>query len=197
MATTMTYRLQPPILVDYNDTRQQIADGDLLLYRRRGLISQAGRGEHCHAAMAAWWADDLFCIETRALRGGRAVTLSSQVRRYPGRIDVYEANPENLCPQYDAAAAVRFMRRLAGCDYGWLNLLAAALLHLPLVRLFVCVQTDDQAINAWPPFCSQAVAMADRLGGHVDPVPHLADRLTEPADLARSVFYRYRFTLVP
>jgi hypothetical protein len=37
--------------------------------------------------------------------------------------------------------------------------------------------------------------MADRIGGGVDPVPHLADRLTEPADLARSPFFRYRFTL--
>jgi hypothetical protein len=38
--------------------------------------------------------------------------------------------------------------------------------------------------------------MADRLGGGVDPVPHLADRLTEPADLARSPFYEYLFTLI-
>lgn len=38
--------------------------------------------------------------------------------------------------------------------------------------------------------------MADRVGGRVDPVPHLADRLTEPADLARSPFYQYLFTLV-
>ena len=29
--------------------------------------------------------------------------------------------------------------------------------------------------------------MADRAGG-VDPVPNLADRLTEPADLSRSTF---------
>ena len=33
--------------------------------------------------------------------------------------------------------------------------------------------------------------------GGVDPVPHLADRLTEPADLARSPFYKYRCTLLP
>jgi hypothetical protein len=39
--------------------------------------------------------------------------------------------------------------------------------------------------------------MADRLGGGVDPVENLPDRLTEPADLARSPFYRYRFTLLP
>ncbi len=37
--------------------------------------------------------------------------------------------------------------------------------------------------------------MTDRVGGGVDPVPHLADRLTEPADLARSPFYEYAFTL--
>ena len=34
------------ILVRYGDVRQGICDGDLLLYRRRGLISVAGRGEH-------------------------------------------------------------------------------------------------------------------------------------------------------
>ena len=58
------------------------------------------------------------------------------------------------------------------------------------------VKTDDRAVDRRPPFCSHACAMADRLGGQVDPVPQLSDRLTEPADLARSPFYRYRFTLI-
>jgi len=40
-----------------------------------------------------------------------------------------------------------------------------------------------------------ALTLADRLGGWVDPVPHLADRLVEPGDLARSLFYQYLFTL--
>ena len=71
----------------------------------------------------------------------------------------------------------------------------AAALHLPLVRMFVRPSLDDDQPSRRPPFCSQACVMADRLGGGVDPVPHLADRLTEPADLARSPFYRYRFTL--
>jgi hypothetical protein len=73
----------------------------------------------------------------------------------------------------------------------------AALLHLPLVRWFVKPELDDNAIDRRPPFCSQACAMADRQGGGVDPVKDLADRLTEPADLARSPFYQYRFTLLP
>lgn len=45
-------------LVSYRDARPQIGDGDLLLYRRRGLISIAGRGDHSHAAKAAWWGHD-------------------------------------------------------------------------------------------------------------------------------------------
>ena len=183
--------------IGYAEARDQIADGDVLLYRRRGLISIAGRGLHGHAAMDARWGDDLFCLEIRELFGGRAVTLSSQVERYPGRIDVYRANPDNRWPEYDAAGAARFMRRLAGCDYGWLNLAAAGLLHLPWIRLCLKANTNDEAVSRRPPFCSQAVAAAHRIGGRVDPVNHLADRLTEPADLARSSFYRYQFTLTP
>jgi len=193
----MTVEKEQCRLVPYCDVRDQIADGDSLLYRRRNLISIAGRGNHSHAAKVVRWNEDLFCVEIREWVGGRAVTLSSQVKRYPGRIDVCETNPRNRWPEYDRAGAVRYMRRLAGCDYGWLNLLGTAMLHLPWIRLWIRANTNDKAANRRPPFCSQAVAMADRIGGGVDPVPHLADRLTEPADLARSPLYRYRFTLIP
>jgi len=181
-------------LVRYRDVRNRIRDGDLLLFRSRGLIAACGRGVHSHAAKAAWWGDDLFCLEVQ-WSGGRAVMLSGQVRRRPGRCDVFEVNPDNRWPHYDRAAATRFMRRLCGCRYGYVGLAGAALLHLPVVRYFVRAETDDKAITRRPPFCSHACAMADRIGGRVDPVENLADRLTEPADLARSPFYRYRFTL--
>ncbi len=182
--------------VRLKDVGREIQDADLLLFRRRGLISIAGRGEHSHAAKAAWWDDDLFCLEIREFKGGRAVTLESQVERFSGRIDVLEANHSDRWTEYDRSQATKFMRQLAGCDYGYASLLTAALLHLPLVRLAVKSEINDTAIDRRPPFCSQACAMADRVGGGVDPVPHLADRLTEPADLARSPFYHYRFTLV-
>ncbi len=179
------------------DARSQIADGDLLLFRHRGPIAIAGRGEHSHAAKAAWWGDDLFCLEVREWHGGRAVTLESQVKKFPGRMDVYHTNPANRWPEYDRTRATTMMRRLAGCDYGYAAVLAAAMLHLPFIRMAARADTDDRAIARRPPYCSQACAMVDRLGGGVDPVPHLADRLTEPADLARSPFYEYTFTLVP
>lgn len=192
----VTHRKQPHF-APLSQARQHIADGDLLLFRRRSLIAVAGRGEHSHAAKAAWWGDELFCLEVREWHGGRAVTLESQVRKFSGRIDVYRANAHQRWPEYDRTLSTQFMRRLAGCDYGYAAVLAAAMLHLPLVRLAVRAEVDDRAIDRRPPFCSQACAMADRLGGGVDPVPHLADQLTEPADLARSPFYEYLLTLTP
>jgi hypothetical protein len=190
-------RSTQPHFVTLADARDEIADGDLLLLRRRGLISIAGRGAHSHAAKAAWWGTDLFCLEVREWHGGRAVTLESQVRERPGRIDLYRANPANRWPEYDRTRSTTMMRRLAGCDYGYVAVLAAAMLHLPFIRMALRAEVDDDAIDHRPPFCSQACAMTDRLGGGVDPVPYLADRLTEPADLARSPFYQYAFTLIP
>ena len=188
-------------LVPFKDARKRLFDGDLLLFRRRpyslgSLIAIAGRGVHSHAGKIAWWGDEPFCVEVREWYGGRAVTLASQVRKYPGRIDVFRTNPKFRWPRYNRLAAVRYMRRLAGCDYGYASVLSASLLHLPVARLWARPTTDDQQIATRPPFCSQAVVMADRIAGGVDPVPHLADRLTEPADLAQSPFYEYSMTLV-
>jgi hypothetical protein len=180
-------------------SESQIRDGDLFLIRGRGIVARligvAGRSPYTHAARAIWWGDILFCCEVRELKGGRAVTLESQVRKYPGLVDVFETNPGQRWPEYDRGGALDYMRRLAGCDYGYIGVLRAALWHLPLWRWLVRPDINDQRVTCEPPFCSQACVMADRIGGRVDPVPHLADRVTEPADLARSPFYRYRFTL--
>jgi len=180
----------------YADVRDQIRHSDLLLYRRRrSLIARAGRGEWCHAAKALWWGSHLMVAETRGFRGARAILLSREVRRRPGQIDVFEANPDAR-PDYNRWSAAGYMIRLAGTDYGWISVIRTALTHLPVIRLCVQPDLDDTATDRRPPFCSQAVAIADRIYGGVDPVPNLADRLTEPCDLARSSFYKYRFTLL-
>src|SRR5262249_32959440 len=111
---SMNHPTTPTRYVRFADAKHQIADGDLLLFRRRSLISIAGRGTHSHAAKAAWWDGDLFCLEVREWHGGRAVTLESQVKRFPTRIDVYHTNPSNRWPEYDRTRSTTMMRRLAG-----------------------------------------------------------------------------------
>ena len=196
----------------YSAVRQEIRNADLLLLEGGGWIARAGRSPYRHAAMASWWGTDLMLIEMVQWHGGRAVTLSSQVERFPGRWDVFRAAPggDRRWPDFHRVEAVRFMRRLAGQPYGWWSILAISCLHLPgLWRLpwarriarrgDRCEAVPDGSLaDAFgPAICSEGVSAAYRLGGGIDPVPGLADRLTEPGDLARSQFFAYQFTLVP
>jgi len=189
----------------FRDAAKCIETGDLLLFRARWrpsslLIGRAGRSEYVHAARAAWEAGELRLLDTLQGRGARNVSLRDQVDRFPGSWDVFETNPGNIAEalggEYSADAAVAKIQEYVGRPYGWLAILRAALVHLPFMRLYVRPDVDDGSTITSPPFCSQLAVIGDRAGGF-DPVPHLADRLTEPGDLARSLFYRYRFTLEP
>ena len=181
-------------LIEYSLARNQIADGDLLLYRRAGVIAACGRSVYSHAAMAAWWRGTvLLCLEVAPVVGGRAVCLSQSVARHPGRWDVYRISVLQA-GKWNPEAAVEAMMRMSGTPYGWRNLIGTVLRHIPGLRLFVRPDMDDYTESKWPPFCSQAVSRAMSRGG-VDPVPNLPHRLTEPGDLARSACCRYCFTL--
>ena len=181
--------------VPYSVARADIHDADLLLFQAKSsafskIISVAGRSEYSHAATAAWWGDsradgDLFCLEVVEWHGGRAETLSSQVDLCPGVIDVFMPNAMGGLG-YNPGAVVRYMRRLTGCRYGWFNIFRVSLMHLPFIREFVRPDTDISHRDKHPPFCSQARVEADEAGGGF-PV----------MDLARSPFYRYKFTLIP
>ena len=184
----------------------EMQNGDLLLVRQQGLIARAGRGKYSHAAMFAWWNDEPFCLEVLQGKGGRAVHLAQMVNQYPGQYEVFQANADARWGDFQRDATVRFMCQLTGCKYGYHSVMMTALLHLPLVRFFTQADTDDASGNSDPqsldeilcrPFCSQAVSMAYRIGGGVNPVPQLADRYTEPNDLARSPFFRRFAALVP
>jgi hypothetical protein len=185
-----------PILMNYVAARDEIRDGDLLLFRPRGLvwraIAVAGRSEYTHAAMAGWWGDRLMNVEMTS-GGGRAQLLSNLVERWPGVIDVYRANAENR--RFSRKRALAAMIAITGKPYGKWNLFWASLYHMAFFRFLVSPDVNDLETTPYPPFCSQAVSMACRAAG-VDPVPDLADRLTEPADLARTTFFKYRCTLV-
>ena len=188
--------------ITYYSNRSSIWDGDLLLFRpatRLGrLIARAGRSEYCHVGTAVWACGDLLCCDTRAT-GGRRVRLSNLVEAYPGTIDWYRplySGSEELGHAKRESVADWVFRRAEGL-YGWGTILKMALLHAPVIRWLIDAHEyrDDVAAGSTQPVCSELRSMADRLVGD-DPVPNLADRLTEPGDLARSPMYRYMGTLV-
>lgn len=196
-----------PKLVEYSKARRQIRDGDLLLWRPTSvwgwLIARLSGSEHCHAAKAARVSVSatrsvLVSIETAEGKGGTAQPLSEQVERYPGKIDVYETNPDGIWQHYDRAASVEWSwRHVPGRPYGMRSLLWLACSYVIGLRVFVRPDADDESNGTKPPHCSGACSMADRIAGGVDPVPGRADLATSPGDLERSPFYRFRFTLIP
>jgi len=193
-----------PISIPYDAALEGLGDGDILLCRRRPgpdlvgrFISTAGRSPYVHAAMFAWWNGTPFALESRQFRGIRAIHLPEFLAQYPGRCDWFAANAGGRWPSFNRMGAVEHMKRLTGRPYGYLNVLAAGLLHAPLIRFFARPDySNGGTASKRPPFCSQAVAEATRLGGGVDLVTQLPDHLTEPGDLARSQFYEYRGTFL-
>ena len=127
--------MNEPTFASYAEARRQIRDADLLLFRRRDwlgrLIAVAGRSQYVHAAMAGWWKDRLMCVEMTK-GGGRAQLLSNLVARWPGVIDVYQANAGRR--RFSRERALRAMIGITGRRYGWTNLFHAALLHAPVFR---------------------------------------------------------------
>lgn len=178
---------------------KDLRGGDLLLYWAgwRPWRCLSRRTIYSHAAMLAQgreWPNQWQVLEMRT-RGGSVSLLATQVDRWPGRIDVFQANPGRRWATFNRNLAVSVMRGFTQTHYSRFNLFCAACCRLPIVWRLEKADT----MNLWPWWplpSSHAIAAACRAGG-VDPVALLGDRLTEPGDLAWSSFFKYRFTLVP
>lgn len=207
--------------VPYREARRHILDADVLMYSGRSLISRIirtiGRSRYSHAALAGWTNGDPDGKNNRLMayemlwKGGCATCLSAHADKWPGKIDVYRVSDTHTTWHWDEAAgiqvgthtvldrkeAVTIMRDFCRpSEYGDMHLLWASFLHLPLVRFFVPVPTDDDIeARERPPFCSEAVAYALRKS-FTDVVRNTPDHYTEPGDLARSPLLHYLFTLV-
>ena len=176
-------------LCSYKSTRGTILSGDLLLFRSKGGlfsrgIAALGRSIYSHAAMAAWWADRLFALETRSWIGGRALLLSNLVVNAPGRIDVFKTDLN----ERQREIAVDWMKSATGKKYGWGTIFNQGLRVSPIISIFLSPPLADGSTDS-PPVCSELVSRAYREAG-VDPVPRLSDRATLPGDLARSWMFK-------
>jgi hypothetical protein len=172
-----------------------LRNADTLLWRRRGfsLIATAGRGDYTHAAKAGFLDGEWKCLEIREWIGGRITALEHQVARYPGIIDVFRPK---MTPE-ECDRSLRAMKHKTEKSYNYAGIFWASLLHLAIVRIFVKPDTGvDEFRETWmPEFCSEATVSADQIACKQDPVPYLANRITEPSDISRTWFYDYQFTL--
>ncbi len=178
--------------VVYAAFRRQQRTGDIALSRSDGGMSNRviawGTGSpYVHATMIGWCGDVLMLAEARQWRESHLVTLSSQVKRWPGLYDVYRVRRP-----FRGAAAWGAMVRATGTPYGWGQLAAIALGKL--LGSLAPRPRNDPAEDS-PRDCSALVNFACRAGGRV-PRPELPDAEVEPGHFADLAFARYLGTLV-
>lgn len=203
----------------YEAARPLIKDGDVLLFESKGWVAAtirwATRSTYSHAALAVWWGDRLMVVESREGAGCRAVPLSSAVRSsnitlYRVVTQVPVGTPEFAAhvARVEGDAEIEGRRQAVGDvaigrlgqPYGWWSILRDALSRLPVLALFWRrrhYSIDDLEDPGVRVKCSTLVALAWRQGAGLDLVPNLADRSTDPGDLARSAALRRLYTLEP
>ncbi|MGA2067939.1 MAG: hypothetical protein ABSG86_23420 [Thermoguttaceae bacterium] len=197
-----------PHPVVYSAYRRRLRTGDIALARSDGhwpdrLIAWGTGSPYVHATMIGWCGDVLMLAEARQWRESHLVTLSSQVKRWPGLYDVYRVRRP-----FQSGVAWNTMVRATGTPYGWRQLLAVALGKVLGLRgqgpraanagpspCGAWPYPQNDSAEDYPRDCSALVNFACRAGGRV-PRLELPDARVEPGHFADPAFARYLCTLV-
>lgn len=174
-------------MTHYPSIRSLLKSGDVALFRNGGLIARFSDREETHAAKVVVAYETVMLAESREFRGMRMVTLSSQITKYPGRIDIYRPT----CNPNISEASAKWAVRQCGHDYGYQNIWHAIKRRSNVARMFGYKPSRDMTPSKWsePKICSQLVAWCDRRaakewGGNWYPCDWLPDSQVEPQDIA-------------
>lgn len=169
--------------LEYDDFRDQIRDGDILLYKGRGFVSWAikffTRSEYSHAAIVVRWNRRLMVME--AVRKGVIVNpFRRSVNRYKGSVEWWGCKEEIDDPT--RAKMIEFAQKQLGKDFGfWLLFWFAFMISF----FYRDLDKRDAVRRERKLFCSLYVALIYHQAG-IDLRKNRADRFTSPADIAGS-----------
>lgn len=208
-------------IIPYKQIRNQINEGDVLLFRGSGkiskIISAPSETTYSHVGLSSWingYSNTdkgiLECVEFREGKGGRAVNLSQYVKLRPNEIDVYRPSSriekitfndktqetQSEWIKFDGKQVTRTMRKMTGLPYGWKRIWWMAKHKLLIFRIFVDKESlmNDELNAVVYPVCSTATAHSFNTTGY-DLVHNRSDEATEPGDIAKSTILNYLFTL--
>jgi hypothetical protein len=116
-------------LLEYEDIREQIEDGDVFLFQGTvffsRLIERVSHGAYSHCAIAANWGERKMILQAELLGGVQAVPLSVAVGTYKGKVHWYQIRPESR-QTLDIKALLREAKADLGLDYNTSDLLLVA-----------------------------------------------------------------------
>lgn len=207
------------IELSFKEAVPHIAEGDIILFRGKGIISwfigKFGGSKYSHVGVASWHGFNgssiLEIIEMRELIGSRSTSLESQVKRFPGQIDIFRPQPtyysnyfnkkENKVIDYklpfDGKRITACMRNLTGQDYNYgtiWQILKSKLFGFRLFTDFDSMSDDKLEMKGDKYVCSTMLAKCLSSNGY-DIIKNKADQFIEPGDFAKSTYLDYLFTL--
>ncbi len=192
--TSRGSRRAPPLT--YHDVRDQISDGDILMFVGNGPISRFIRwgsdGSYSHCGIASW-DDGQLMVYQAVFNGLQYVAASDCVRKYNGRVDWWKLRPE-VAATVDRSGIIEQARRHLGKPFATLGMIHLMWL---IARGRYRSNVVERADRPPPPamFCSWYVSRCYRVGGGVDLVADATDRCTSPAMLEHSELLALEGTL--
>ncbi len=166
----------------YEDIRNQIRNGDVLMYRGKSwesrIIMLVTKSKFSHAGIAVWWNQRLMVME--AIGKGVVVRpLSLSVQRYYGDVELYQAVEE--VSDADRLKLIMLAQQELGKEY--------ATWKATLLGLKILFQTNkekrDSLRRERQLFCSYYVAHCYNSIGK-DLKHGVSDRFMTPGDIAQS-----------
>jgi hypothetical protein len=187
----MNRKRTKPRILRYEEIRDQIKNGDVLMYKGRGLISSiiqwATRSSYSHAGIAAWWNERLMVLEAKG-RGVVASPFSRNVKEYRGSVEWFSCVRE--ISEEGRLSMVIFAQEELGKRYGRLKTI-----YLGLKSLFERnMEKRDRLKKESKLFCSEYVAQIYNSIG-MDLKEQRSDRFMKPGDIAESPLLERRGTL--
>lgn len=166
----------------YQQYRSDMKDGDVLLFKGKGLLSSIIKWKtdsaYSHAGIVLWWNERLMVLEAVG-RGVMATPISYNLNKYQGGIDYYRSARD--IDNATRKAMAQFAQSQLGKEYDTAQLIRFGLKLMVGSRL----NSSDRSQKTGQYFCSQYVADIYARHGH-DLALGLSDDYTSPDRLAES-----------
>lgn len=177
--------------MNYYAFRNQINDGDVLLYKGTSLLSKIicffTKSEYSHAGIAVWWNNRLMVLEAVG-KGVILTPMSKNLKHYKGTVHWFTSK-KNIS-YTKRLNMVRFAQQELGKEYSkWRLVVLGYMLILRKSR-----DERDKFREENTLVCSHYVAQIYNYGGE-DLKEGVSDAFTLPDDISKSNKLVYKFIL--
>lgn len=172
-------------VLNYQDVRKTMKDGDVLMFKGKGLLSwlikKKTNSEYSHAGIVAWWNDRLMVLEAVG-KGLKATPISYNLTKYVGGFDYYR--PKKNIPQTKRKVMLTYAQEQLGKEYATKRLVKYFFKVMFNLKL-TSSEKDDSAGVSGTYFCSHYVA-AIYNSIDIDLAINISDKYTTPDQIAKS-----------